>query len=544
MKIKPTNSPGIRKQAFPYPVTRGQRVVAFIERYCVVPEGDLIGQPVRLEQFQIDFVLDVYDNPHGTHTGVLSIGRKNGKTALIAGLLLAHICGPEARENSQIVSGALSKDQAAIVFKLARKMVEWPGSELGPRVRVFPSQKSLLGIGKNVEYNALSAEAKTKHGLSPVLIIFDEMGQVRGPTHDFVTALETAQGAYDDGMKIIISTQAPTDLDMLSQIIDAQLADPDPHIVVHVHTTPMERTLPDGTVEEIPLEDEESWRLSNPALGIFRSIKDMRKLCKKARAQPSFEPEFRNLNLNQRVEAVAPFVSRSIWLANGETPPRVPHRRRVYGGLDLSSVSDLTAAVLVDEDDGGVFPYFWLPEHGLRERSERDKVPYDVWHKEGLIITTPGKAIEYRHVALYLRKIFDDFDVQLFGFDRYLMKFLMEWLKKEDEKTGEPLFSQAELDKFVEFGQGTASMTPALRDLEVKLQNEQLKHGKHPVLTMCAQNAKVVGDSGARKFDKHKSRGRIDGMVALAIAVGVMPQAVDEEDGTLDDALNDPVMLG
>jgi phage terminase large subunit-like protein len=331
---------------------------------------------------------------------------------------------------------------------------------------------------------------------------------------------------------------------MLSQIIDAQLANPDPHIVVHVHATPMERTLLDGTVEQVPLDDEKSWVLSNPALGVFRSLSDMRKLAVKAAAQPSFEPEFRNLNLNQRVEAVAPFVSRSTWRANGETPPPAAGRRRVYGGLDLSSVSDLTAAELVDEEDGSVFSYFWIPEHGLRERSEKDKVPYDVWHKAGLIYTTPGKAIEYRHVAQYLRKIFDEFDVVLFGFDRYLMKFLLEWLKKEDEKTGQPLFSQQELDKFVDFGQGTASMTPALRDLEVKLLNGQLKHGNHPVLTMCAMNAKVVGDSGARKFDKHKARGRIDGMVALAIAVGVMPQQVEESDGTLDDALNDPVMLG
>lgn len=542
MKIKPTNSPGPKKPAFPLPITRGQRVVAFIERWCMVPEGMLLGQPMRLEKFQIDFILDVYDNPHGTHTAVLSIGRKNGKTGLIAGLLLAHIAGPEAVENSQIVSGALSKDQAAIVFKLARKMVDM-SKELTDRVRIFPSVKALLGIRKNVEYNALSAEAKTKHGLSPILIIFDEMGQVRGPTNDFVTALETAQGAYDNAMKIIISTQAPTDVDMLSQIIDAQLATPDPHIVVHVHTTPMERTLLDGTVEEVPMGDEESWLLSNPALGVFRSLNDMRKLAVKAVAQPSFEPEFRNLNLNQRVEASAPFVSRSIWQANGETPEVRP-RRRVYGGLDLSSVSDLTAAVLVDEDDGAVFPYFWLPDHGLRERSKRDKVQYDVWAEMGFLQTTPGKAIQYRHVALYLRQIFDQFDIQLFGFDRYLMAFLKEWLEKPDEKTGEPLFSPHEIDKFVEFGQGTASMTPALRDLEVKLLEGQLRHGNHPILNMCAFNAKVVGDSGARKFDKKKTRGRIDGMVALAIAVGVMPQAVDEEDGTLDDWLNDPVMLG
>jgi len=522
-------------------LTRGEKVCAFIEKYCPVPEGDLLGQMIKLEPFQRAFILSVYDNPHGTKTAVLCIGRKNGKTALIVGLLLAHTLGPEAVENSQIVSGALSKDQAAIVFKLARKMIE--GSpELAKRAKLFPSVKAFTGISKNVEYVALSAEAKTKHGLSPVLIIFDEMGQIKGPTNDFVTALKTAQGAYSKGMQIIISTQAATDNDMLSRIIDNQRERPNPRVVCHVYETPMTVTQPDGTVVEADMSDEESWKLSNPALGIFRSLDDLRDLHKDAQELASFEPEFRNLNLNQRVEAKSPFVTRSTWLANGAAPTN-RHRPKVYGGLDLSSVSDLTAAVLVDEDDGSVYPTFWLPATGLKEKSKADKVPYDVWEKQGFLQTTPGKAIQYRFVAQELRQIFDKFDIQLFGFDRYLMPFLKEWLEKRDEKAGKPLFSAAEIDKFVDFGQGTGSMTPALRDLETKLLQEELRHGNHPVLTMCANNAKVVGDSGARKFDKKTARGRIDGMVALAIAVGVMPQRVEEESGTMDDYLNDPVMF-
>ncbi len=519
-------------------LTRGEKVCAFIEKFCIVPEGDLMGQPMVLEPFQRKFILAVFDNPHGTKVAVLSIGRKNGKTALIAGLLLAFIVGPEARENTQIVSGALSKDQAAIVFKLARKMIEL-NDDLADRCRIFPSGKQLLGLSKNIEYAALSAEAKTKHGLSPYVIIFDEMGQVKGPTNDFVTALNTAQGAYRNGLRIIISTQAATDNDMLSRIIDNQRENPNPRVVCHVYETPMQAPDADGTMREMDIGDEDAWRLSNPALGVFRSLDDLRDLYKDACEMASFEPEFRNLNLNQRVEALAPFVSRSTWQANGAEPTRRP-RPRVYGGLDLSSVSDLTAAVLVDEDDGSVYPTFWLPEQGLRERAKADKVPYDVWEKQGFLLTTPGKAIEYRFVARQLRKIFDEFDVQLFGFDRYLMAFLKEWLKKEDEKTSRPLFSQEEIDKFVEFGQGTASMTPALRDLEVKLLNAQYRHGNHPVLNMCAANAKVVGDSGARKFDKRTVRGRIDGLVAMAIAEGIRPQAVESDGfGTLDDFLND-----
>lgn len=502
-------------------LSRGEKVIAFAERYVRIPEGEFVGQPLRLEPFQKKFILDIYDSPVPVHTAILSIARKNAKTATIMVILLAHIAGPEAIENSQIASGAMSREQASVLFNLAVKAINM-SPELSARIRIFPSAKKLLGLSKNVEYQAMAAEGKTAHGRSLALAVLDETGQVRGPTDPFIEAIETSQGAYKNPLKIIISTQAATDADLLSLLIDAP---DDPQIVKHIYRAP----------EDCALDDPEAWYAANPALGKFRSIEDVRKQCEKAMAIPSFEPAFRNLVLNQRIEGVAPFVSRSIWQQNGEPPVKRP-RDRVYGGLDLSSVSDLTSAVLVSEADGSVFPYFWLPEEGLLERARKDKVPYNVWREQGFLLTTPGKAIQYEHVALFLRKIFDEFDVVLFGFDRYLMGFLMPWLVKAG-------FSQQELDRFVEFGQGTGSMTPALRDLEVKLLEGQLRHGNHPVLSMCFANAKVVGDSGARKFDKKTARGRIDGAVATAIAIGVMPQPVEEESGSMDDYLADPVWL-
>lgn len=503
------------------PVNRGQRVCDFIEKYVHIPEGKHIGKRMVLEKFQRDWIMAVYSNPAGTHTGVLSIARKNGKTALIAAILLAHLVGPEAVLNSQIISGAMSKEQAAVVFELAVKMVDL-SPKLAPLVKVFPSGKRLLGLRRNVLYRALAAEGKTAHGLSPILAIIDEMGQVVGPSDKFIAAIETAQGAYDNPLMLVISTQAPTDNDMLSQIIDAQIAAQDPRVVCHVYAAP----------EELALDDPAAWAAANPALGVFRSLDDVKRQCAKAMNIPSFEPEYANLVLNRRVEAVSPFVPRSVWEANGAaSAPR--QGAKAWGGLDLSSVNDLTAAEIVT-DGGDVESHFWLPAHGLIEKSRKDKVPYDVWAKAGHLKTTPGKAIEYEFVALELRKIFDFYDIQAFGFDRYNMKFLKPWLVKAG-------FSQEEIDKFIEFGQGTASMTPALRELEVKLLNAQLKTGNHPVLNMCAANAKVVGDSGARKFDKRTARGRIDGMVALAMAIGVMPQEVEESGGSLDDYLNDVV---
>ncbi len=486
--------------------TRGNKVCEFIETYCVAPEGDLIGRPIKLEPFQRQFILDIYDNTYCTHSAYLSIARKNGKTALIAAILLAHLAGPEAVQNSQIVSGAQSKDQAAVVFELARKMVEM-SPKLSQLVRIQPSGKRLVGLSKNVLFRALSAEGKTAHGLSPILAILDEVGQVVGPTDKFVSAITSAQGAYSNPLLIVISTQAPTDADLFSTWIDSQKNAPDPRVVAHVYCAP----------DDCALDDPQAWAAANPALGIFRSLADIDKQAKAAMAMPANEPEFRNLILNQRVEAVSPFVTRSVWEANGESPGDGTGQR-VWAGLDLSSVNDLTALVAVDET-GGVHSAFWLPNAGLAEKSRKDKVPYDLWAKQDWLNTTPGQAIEYEFVADYLRGFFDRCDVQAIAFDRYNMRFLKPWL----EKAG---FSELELEKFKEFGQGTASMTPALRELEVKLLNKQLRHGKHPILNMCAHNAKVVGDSGARKFDKRNPRGRIDGMVALAMAVGVMPTEV------------------
>lgn len=225
-------------------MTRGEKVCAFIEGYCLAPEGQHIGKPIKLEPFQKKFLLEIYDNPVGTHTAILSIARKNGKTALIGGLLLAHLCGPEAVQNSQIVSGAQSKEQAAVVFELARKMIEM-SPKLSRLVRIQPSGKRLIGLSKNVLYRALSAEGKTAHGLSPILAILDETGQIVGPTDKFVSAITSAQGAYENPLLITISTQAPTDVDLLSTWIDAQRNAPDPRVVCHVYEAPKECKLGD-----------------------------------------------------------------------------------------------------------------------------------------------------------------------------------------------------------------------------------------------------------------------------------------------------------
>jgi phage terminase large subunit-like protein len=201
----------------------------------------------------------------------------------------------------------------------------------------------------------------------------------------------------------------------------------------------------------------------------------------------------------------------------------------VYGGLDLSETTDLTALVLTAKIDGvwHVRPTFWLPAEGLRERARKDRVPYDVWAAAGYIETVPGKTVDYDDVAMRLRALFDALDIRCIAFDRWNWRHLRPCLLRAgfDEAAvtpGEPGC------RFVEFGQGYASMSPAFRALEADILNGRIRHGGHPVLTMCAANAVVQADpAGNRKLTKARSRGRIDGMVALVMARGVASSGAD-----------------
>ncbi|EMP5833145.1 terminase large subunit [Klebsiella michiganensis] len=504
-------------------MTRGERVIAFIERYCIVPEGKLLGQPMLLDEFQKDFILAIYDNPAGTDMAILSIARKNGKTGLIAGILLAHLVGPEAVQNTQIVSGALSREQAAIVFNLAVKMVNL-NPELQEIVHITPSGKKLIGLPCNVEYKALSAEGKTTHGLSPVLAILDETGQVRGPQDDFIDAITTAQGAHESPLLIVISTQAANDADLLSIWIDDALKSKDPHIVCHLYVAP----------EDADISSRDTWLAANPALGTFRSEKDMSRQAEKAARMPSFENTFRNLNLNQRVSVISPFVSRLIWELCGDEPQ--PITGLCYAGLDLSEKKDLTAFVICGQSDDGlwnVYPFFWTPEKTLIERAKTDRAPYDVWVKQGYLRTTPGVTVDYDFVVNDIGNILADFDLEAIAFDRWRIDILRK--SAESAELSLPL---------VPFGQGFKDMAPALDTLEEVLLNGRLRHGMHPVLTMCAQNAVTVKDPASnRKLDKSKATGRMDGMVALTMAMGASNGDAVEDDGDLDDFLSKPLSM-
>lgn len=493
-------------------LTRAGRNIRWIEEHCRIPEGGDVGKPVRLRQWQRADIRKIYDNPHGTRRAIVSFGRKNAKTTLAAFLLLLHTCGPEARPNSQLNSAAQSKDQAAILFKLAAKVVRLSPT-LHPVVVIRDTVKELACPELGTLYKALSAEASTAYGLSPVFIVHDELGQVRGPRSELYDALETAVGAHESPLSIIISTQAPTDADLLSVLIDDAAAGNDPRVVLSLYT---------ADAKDEPF-DEKTIRKANPAFGDFLNAKEVLAMAEDARRMPSRENEYRNLILNQRIDVNSPFISRAVWQANGGAISEWGDAP-VYAGLDLSSSADLTAFVPMAwiEDAWEVEPTFWLPKEGLAEKSRTDRVPYDQWARAGKLETTEGRAIEYEFVAHWLFGFVANHNVQKIAFDRWGMKHLKPWLMKAG-------FTEDNIETlFVEFGQGFQSMSPALRDLETALLGGKLRHGDHPVLTMCAANAVVTMDpAGNRKLNKAKAAGRIDGMVALTMAFGVAPDPVE-----------------
>lgn len=510
MILRPPQGPGPKKATAV--LTRGERVIAFCEKFLRVPEGALVGQPIRFEDFQREFILAVYDNPHGTRRAILSIARKNGKSAVIACILLAHLVGPEACLNSQIVSGAMSRDQAALVFNLAAKMVQL-SPDIAPLVKINPSAKKLTGLPLNVEYKALAAEGKTTHGLSPVLAILDEIGQIRGPQDDFIDAVTTSQGAHAAPLLVAISTQAANDADLLSVWIDDAINSKDPHIVCRLYAAP----------QDAELMDRDAWAAANPALGVFRSLQDVEEQAKQAQRMPSMENTFRNLILNQRVSTVAPFVSRDVWKSCAGPAEEFDVGTQIFGGLDLSGRTDLTALVLIGRIHGiwRVRAYFWTPSEGLKDRARRDRAPYDVWADQGYIRLCPGRSVDYEQIAREIAEICEDLCVHSIAYDRWRI----DLLKKElaDIGIGEDAL------RLVPHGQGFKDFSPALDALEVELVNGRIAHGANPVLGLCAANAIVAKDpSGNRKLDKQKATGRIDGMVALAMAFGATVLAASE----------------
>ena len=491
-----------------------------------VPIGEGQGGSFKLRKWQQDFIRDVYDpvRPNGrrlVRRAVFSVARKNGKSALIAALALAHLVGPEAIPNGEIYSAANEREQAAIVYKVVAQMVR-AEPELSSILKCVDSTKTVACYGNGSVYRAISAEAGSKHGLNPSVVIYDELAQAKGRA--LYDVLDTSMGARAEPLFIVISTQSNDPQHILSQLIDDGLSKDDPTTVTHLYAVP----------DDADIWDEANWKLANPALGDFRSLDEVRAFAERARRMPSFEAPFRNLYLNQRIDAQSPLISRIEWEKCQVPGPLLTPGERIYLGLDLSSTTDLTALVAVSAEDGDrLAAWFWKPGDLLRDHEARDHKPYVQWAKEGWIEAPPGRAVDYGFVARRIGEIANDYDVVALVYDRWRIEQLLQKLQEagiDAYVEGKDAVSAGGL-RLVPWGQGFKDMAPAIDALEVSVLEGTLKQPGHPVLTDNFANASAITDpAGNRKLNKSATRFRIDGAVSTAMAIGAKArEPVDSE---------------
>ncbi|MFV3131731.1 terminase large subunit [Niveispirillum sp. KHB5.9] len=499
---------------------RADRVIRFIENLTIT-SGEHAGRPFLLRDWQKDIIRGIYDpaEPDGrrrVRTALLTMGRKNGKTQLAAGLVLAHLIGPERESRGQIYSAAADRAQAAIIFNEAKAMLE-ADPELLALVNIIDSTKRIVHYATGSFFQALSSDSKSKHGFSASVIIYDELAQA--PNRELYDVLTTSTAARREPLTLVISTQSSNPNHIMSELVTYG------------------RQVQDGVIEDptfapfifaAPLEadpwDEESWYLANPALGDFRSLEEMRQYASRARRMPALEASFRALYLNQPVDAVQRFIASADWDACKATVEWEALRgRRCWGGLDLSSTRDLTSLQLVFPDDGGgldILSFFWLPGDGLEDREHSDRVPYQLWRDKGYLEATAGRAIDKRAVAFRLAEIAAAFDVRGIAYDRWRIEDLKRIL--EDEGIDLPL---------VGWGQGFKDMGPAVDALETAILSGALRHSGNPILTWNVANAAIQLDpAGARKVAKDKATARVDGLVALVMAVGLYSREPEKEE--------------
>jgi phage terminase large subunit-like protein len=499
-------------------LNRAERVISFCESLPVT-SGKLAGTLFRFRPWQRRWIKKIYKTDRKARrlvrTSVKSVARKNGKTAEAAVLSLCHLAGPEAEPRGEVYTAANDRTQAGKIFSEMVAIIErvpW----MRDRISIRRHSKELEDIGGEDAtgsiYAALSADVATKHGLSPSFWVYDELGQA--PNRDLFDVLDTAMGARDQPLGLVISTQAARDDAPMSELIDyglrverGEIDDPTFHL--ELHTAPID-------ADPWALE---TWKLANPALNDFRDLADVKRMAEQAKRMPSREASFRNLILNQRVDTTAQFLTAAVWNAcAGPVDLAKLAGRPCYAALDLGASRDLTALVLVftegEEGQIDVLPFFWLAGD-LREHEDSDKAPYSMWRQQGHLIVGGDKTLDPAIVARKIAELHGLYKFRAVGFDRWRI----EDLKRELDAIG----CDAPL---VPHGQGFIDMSPAVNELERHVHDGTLRHGGHPILTWNVANTKTESDAAAnRKPSKKKSTGRIDGCVALCMALHMLTMA-------------------
>lgn len=481
-------------------------------------KGEWGGRPIVLEPAQQFWIASLFGwkNDQGLRrfrTGYLEVGRKNAKTTTAAGvgLFLAFV---EGEPGAEVYSAATKRDQAKIVFNDAKQMVK-----ASPQLKqiITPFTNNLHAADTGSKFEPLSADYNSLDGLNVHAAIADELHAWTSP--ELKGVLVTGMGSRREPMLLEITTAGVnqegvcySEREYLTRILKGIIEDDT--FWGTIYTIDTKKDWPDLDVDD-DWQDEANWPKANPLLGVSKKWDTMRKDAREAAAKPLELNQFLRWHLNVWTQAVTRWINPIRWAAcgAGAIDEEDLVGRRCYAGLDLSSVNDLSALVLVFPPDGDDFYRvvcrFWLPAENMLERVRRDQVPYDVWARLGYIKLTPGNVIDYGFIEAEIKAVADRFELVEIGFDRWGSTQMMQNLQAigGDEWV-------------VPIGQGFASMSPPMKELERLYLDGKLAHGNNPVLNWMADNLVAVADpAGNIKPDKAKSRERIDGMTALIMGV-------------------------
>jgi len=483
--------------------------VGFIECLCHT-KGTWAGKPFELIDWQERIVRDIFGilKPNGYrqfNTAYIEISKKNGKSELAAAVALLLCCG-DNEQRAEVYGCAADRQQAAIVFDVAADMVKMCPA-LAKRVKILASQKRIIYQPTNSFYQVLSAEAYSKHGFNIHGVVFDELHtQPNRKLFDVMT-----KGSGDARMQPLyfLITTAGSDTNSIcyethqkaKDILEGRKVDPTFYPVIY------------GADVNDDWTDPEVWKKANPSLGITIGIDKVEAACESAKQNPGEENAFRQLRLDQWVKQSVRWMPMDKWDAcEFSVDEKSLEGRICYGGLDLSSTTDITAFVLVfppenDEDKYIVLPYFWIPEDNVDLRVMRDHVPYDTWIKKGFMETTEGNVVHYGYIEKFIESLGERFNIREIAFDRWGAVQMVQNL----EGMGFAV---------VPFGQGFASMSPPTKELMKLTLEKRIAHGGHPVLRWMMDNIFIRTDpAGNIKMDKAKSTEKIDGAVATVMAL-------------------------
>ena len=505
-KYKPTRF--MAKDSY-YDEEAADYAVNFIECLCHT-KGTWAGKKFKLLEWQEEIIRDLFGvlKPNGYrqfNTAYVEIPKKNGKSELAAAIALLLCCG-DGEQRAEIYGAAADRGQATIVFDVAADMVRMCPA-LNKRCKILTASKRIVYTPTNSFYQVLSAEAYSKHGFNIHGVVFDELHtQPNRKLFDVMT-----KGSGDARMQPLyfLITTAGTDTNSICyethmkavDILEGRKNDPTFYPVIY------------GASNDEDWTDPKVWMKANPSLGETIGLEKVQAACDSARQNPGEENSFRQLRLNQWVKQAVRWMPMEKWDACAfPVNPEDLEGRVCYGGLDLSSTTDLTSFCLVfppEEEDEPyyVLPYFWVPEDTLDLRVKRDHVPYDIWERQGYIQTTEGNVVHYGYIEKFIERLGEIYNIREIAFDRWGAVQMVQNL----ECMGFTV---------VPMGQGFASMSPPTKELMKLTLEKKLAHGGHPVLRWNMDNIFIRTDpAGNIKADKAKSTEKIDGAIACIMAL-------------------------